>query len=104
MRSAAPRHSHCFANPSYSFSSHRGRVTGSRRFRHIGGQSVKRLLPLLAVAALIAVPAAAAHRSSAPPVMQKGKLIVAFGDPAPGFADGHVRGTNFVGGKGYEVD
>ncbi|HZS30144.1 MAG TPA: ABC transporter substrate-binding protein [Gaiellaceae bacterium] len=65
---------------------------------------MKRLLPLLAVAALVAVPAAAAHRTGAPPVMQKGKLIVAFGDPAPGFADGHVRGTNFVGGKGYEVD
>lgn len=65
---------------------------------------MKRLLPLLAVAALIAVPAASAHRTSAPPVMQKGKLIVAFGDPAPGFVDGHVRGTNFMSPKGYEVD
>ena len=65
---------------------------------------MKRLLPLLAVAALVAVPAASAHRTSGPPVMQKGKLIVAFGDPAPGFVDGHVRGTNFVNPKGYEVD
>jgi polar amino acid transport system substrate-binding protein len=65
---------------------------------------VKRLLPLLAVAALIAVPVAGATSSSSPPVLQKGKLIVAFGDPAPGFADGHIRGTSFVSPKGYEVD
>lgn len=65
---------------------------------------MKRLLPLLGVAALIAVPVATAHVTTAPPVMQPGKLVVAFGDPAPGFAVGHVRGTNIVNPKGYEVD
>ena len=65
---------------------------------------MKRLLPLLAAAALIAVPAAGATSSSSPPVHQKGKLIVAFGDAAPGFAAGHLRGTNITNPKGYEVD
>jgi ABC-type amino acid transport substrate-binding protein len=65
---------------------------------------VKRLFLLLGVAALVAVPVAAATLNSSPPVMQKGKLIVAFGDPAPGFVNGHVRGTNFVNPRGYEVD
>jgi polar amino acid transport system substrate-binding protein len=64
---------------------------------------VKRLLPLLAVAALIAVPAATA-RPSAPPTLQAGKLIVAFGDPAPGFASGTVRGNTVTNPRGYEVD
>jgi polar amino acid transport system substrate-binding protein len=64
---------------------------------------VKRFLPLLAVAALVAVPAATA-RSSAPPTLQAGKLIVAFGDPAPGFASGTVRGSTMTDPRGYEVD
>jgi polar amino acid transport system substrate-binding protein len=65
---------------------------------------VKRLLPLLAVAALIVVPVAVATTSSSPPVKKHGKLIVAFGDPAPGFAAGHVRGSKIRNPKGYEVD
>jgi polar amino acid transport system substrate-binding protein len=65
---------------------------------------VKRFILLLGVAALVAVPVAAAKLTSAPPVMQKGKLIVAFGDPAPGFAAGHIRGSNIINPKGYEVD
>jgi polar amino acid transport system substrate-binding protein len=65
---------------------------------------VKRLIPLLAVAALIVVPVAAATGTSSPPVLQKGKLIVAFGDPAPGFAAGRIRGTKIINPKGYEVD
>ena len=65
---------------------------------------MKRFFPLLAVAALIAVPAAVASSSSSPPVLQKGKLIVAFGDPAPGFAAGRVRGSKIINPKGYEVD
>jgi hypothetical protein len=43
---------------------------------------VKRLLPVLVAAALVAVPAASA-RHAAVPTLQSGKLIVAFGDPAP---------------------
>jgi polar amino acid transport system substrate-binding protein len=65
---------------------------------------VKRFFPLLAVAALIAVPAALASSSSSPPVLQKGKLIVAFGDPTPGFTVGTIRGTKITNPKGYEVD
>jgi polar amino acid transport system substrate-binding protein len=64
---------------------------------------VKRFLPLLAVAALLAVPAASAGRA-APPTLQSGKLIVAFGDPAPGFASGTVRGNTVTNPRGYEVD
>jgi polar amino acid transport system substrate-binding protein len=64
---------------------------------------VKRLLPVLAVAALVAVPAATA-RPSAPPTLQSGKLVVAFGDPAPGFASGTVRGNTITSPRGYEVD
>jgi polar amino acid transport system substrate-binding protein len=64
---------------------------------------VKRFLPLLAVAVLVAVPAASA-RPSAPPTLEAGKLIVAFGDPAPGFASGTVRGSTITSPRGYEVD
>lgn len=64
---------------------------------------MKRFLPVLAVAALIAVPAATA-RPSAPPTLEAGKLIVAFGDPAPGFASGTVRGNTVTKPRGYEVD
>jgi polar amino acid transport system substrate-binding protein len=64
---------------------------------------VKRFLPLVAAAALIAVPAASA-RPTAPPTLQSGKLIVAFGDPAPGFASGTVRGNTVTNPRGYEVD
>jgi len=64
---------------------------------------VKRLLPLLALAALVAVPTASAgHRAL--PVMHAGKLVVAFGDPAPGFAAGTVRGNTVTKPRGYEVD
>ena len=64
---------------------------------------MKRLLPLLALAALVAVPAAGASRH-APPVLHAGKLVVAFGDPAPGFATGTVRGNTVTKPRGYEVD
>jgi polar amino acid transport system substrate-binding protein len=64
---------------------------------------VKRFLPLLAVAALVAVPAASA-RPAAAPTLQAGKLIVAYGDPNPGFVNGSVRGSKFLNPKGYEVD
>jgi len=64
---------------------------------------VKRFLPLLAIAALVAVPAASA-RPAAAPTLQSGKLIVAYGDPNPGFVNGTVRGSKFINPKGYEVD
>jgi polar amino acid transport system substrate-binding protein len=64
---------------------------------------VKRFLPLLAVAALVAVPAASA-RPAAVPTLKPGTLIIAYGDPNPGFVDGSVRGSQFINPKGYEVD
>lgn len=74
---------------------------------------MKRFLPLLGVAALVSVLAACGgggtsttttSGSSSLPTLQPGKLIVAFGDPAPGFAEGTVRGTTITNPKGYEVD
>lgn len=64
---------------------------------------MKRLIPLLAVAALVAVPAASA-RPAAVPTLKPGMLMVAFGDPNPGFINGSVRGSTFRNPKGYEVD
>jgi polar amino acid transport system substrate-binding protein len=64
---------------------------------------VKRLFLLLALAALAAVPAASASRHAVP-VMHSGKLVVAFGDAAPGFAAGTVRGNTVSNPRGYEVD
>jgi polar amino acid transport system substrate-binding protein len=64
---------------------------------------VKRFIPLLAVAAIIAVPAASA-RPAAAPTLKAGQLIVAYGDPNPGFVNGSVRGSKFINPKGYEVD
>ena len=61
---------------------------------------MKRLLVAALIAAAVAVPAA----SAAPPVMHSGQLVVAFGDPAVGFAAGTVRGSKIVNPKGYEVD
>jgi polar amino acid transport system substrate-binding protein len=61
---------------------------------------VKRLLVAALLAAAVAVPAA----SAAPPVLHAGQLVVAFGDPAVGFASGTVRGSTIVNPKGYEVD
>ncbi len=62
---------------------------------------MKRLLVAAVLGALaVAVPAA----SASPPVMHPGKLVVAFGDPAVGFAAGTVRGSTIVNPKGYEVD
>jgi polar amino acid transport system substrate-binding protein len=63
---------------------------------------VKRLFAVTVLGALaVAVPAASA---ASPPVMHPGKLVVAFGDPAVGFAAGTVRGSTIVNPKGYEVD
>jgi polar amino acid transport system substrate-binding protein len=64
---------------------------------------VKRFIPLLAVAAIVAVPAASA-RPAAAPTLKAGQLIVAYGDPNPGFVNGSVRGSKFINPKGYEVD
>ena len=64
---------------------------------------MKRLFLAALLTALVAVPAATAQRSAAP-TLQSGKLIVAFGDPAVGFASGTVRGSTVTNPRGYEVD
>jgi polar amino acid transport system substrate-binding protein len=67
---------------------------------------VKRLVALAAVAVLAVVLAAAAgaRPAGSPPVMTAGKLVVGFGDPAVNFANGKIRGSNYLSPKGYEVD
>jgi polar amino acid transport system substrate-binding protein len=55
------------------------------------------------LAALVAVPAASA-RPASPPTLNSGELVVAFGDPAVGFASGTVRGSTITNPRGYEVD
>jgi polar amino acid transport system substrate-binding protein len=66
---------------------------------------VKRLLALVAAAALaVALAAVAAARTSSAPTMTPGTLTVAFGDSAVNFAAGTVHGSNYVSPKGYEVD
>ena len=61
---------------------------------------MRRLVLGLAVAAL----AAAGSASAAVPTMHPGQLVVAFGDPAVGFASGTVRGSKVTNPRGYEVD
>ena len=73
---------------------------------------MKRLLPLLGIAALVSVLAACGGGGSnstttntnALPTLHPGQLVVAFGDPAPGFAEGTVRGNTVTNAKGFEVD
>ena len=66
---------------------------------------MKRLVALVASAALaVALAAVAAAPAAAPPTMTPGKLVVGFGDPAVNFANGKIRGSNYLNPKGYEVD
>ena len=64
---------------------------------------MKRLLPLLAIAALVAVPAASATRA-APPTLTAGSLVVGLNPPAVGFQVGTLRGNNVLNPRGYEID
>jgi len=64
---------------------------------------VKRLLPLVAVAALLAIPAASA-RPAAPPTLKAGALTVGLNPPAVGFQVGTLRGNTVVNPSGFEID
>lgn len=64
---------------------------------------MKRLLPLLALAALVAVPAAWATTRSAP-TLKPGKLTIALNPPAVGFQVGTLRGNTVLKPTGYEID
>jgi polar amino acid transport system substrate-binding protein len=67
---------------------------------------VKRLVALAATAAALAgtLVAVATARPTAPPTMTPGKLVIGFGDPAVNFANGKIRGSNYLNPKGFEVD
>jgi len=64
---------------------------------------VKRLLPLVAAAALVAVPAASARHAAAP-TLKPGHLTVALNPPAVGFQVGTLRGNTVVNPTGFEID
>ena len=64
---------------------------------------MKRLLLAVAVAALVAVPAAAAHHSAAP-TLKPGHLTVGLNPPAVGFQVGTLRGNSVVNPHGFEID
>jgi polar amino acid transport system substrate-binding protein len=76
---------------------------------------LKRLLPLLGVAALVSVLAACGgsggsgtpgttSSSSAAPTLHSGKLVVGLDPPAVGFQVGTLRGNSVVNPSGFEVD
>jgi polar amino acid transport system substrate-binding protein len=64
---------------------------------------VKRFLPLLAVAALVAIPAASAG-PAAQPTITPGTLTVGLDPPAVGFQVGTLRGNNVINPHGFEID
>lgn len=71
---------------------------------------MKRLSPLLGIAALVSVLAACGGSgtpttttsSSAPPTKTPGKLVVGFDVPAPAFWNGHVSGNTINNPTGFE--
>ena len=71
---------------------------------------MKRLSPLLAIAALVSVLAACGGSgtpttttsSSAAPTLHPGKLIVGFDLPAPAFWNGHASGNTITNPTGFE--
>src|SRR2546423_14693092 len=68
-----------------------------------GGSPVKRLLLAVALASLVAIPAASA-RHAAPPTLVPGQLTVGLDPPAVGFQVGTLRGNNVINPRGFEID
>jgi polar amino acid transport system substrate-binding protein len=64
---------------------------------------VKRLLPAVALAALVAIPAASAGQAAAP-TLTPGQLTVGLNPPAVGFQVGTLRGNDVVNPRGFEID
>ena len=64
---------------------------------------MKRLVSLVALAALVATAAAFAG-AAAPPTKKSGTLIVGFDLPAPGFWNGAATGTTIRNPSGFEYD
>ena len=62
---------------------------------------MKRLVALVAVAALaFSLAAVAGARTSTPPTMKAGELVVGFGDPAVIFQNVKIRGSIYINPKG----
>src|SRR5206468_2249804 len=68
-----------------------------------GRETLKRLLLAVLLAALVAVPAAAAKPAS-PPTLHSGQLVIGLDPPAVGFQVGTLRGDTVLRPTGYEVD
>ena len=64
---------------------------------------MKRLLFVVAIAALVAIPSAAA-RHSAVPTLKAGQLTVGLDPPAVGFQVGTIRGNVVTNPHGFEID
>ncbi len=64
---------------------------------------MKRFIPLVAVAALVVVPAASARHSAAP-TLKPGQLTIALNPPAVGFQVGTLRGNDVIKPSGFEID
>jgi polar amino acid transport system substrate-binding protein len=65
---------------------------------------VKRVFLLLAVAAVATTTSAASARTSAPPTMHPGELVVGLNPPAVGFQVGTLRGNKVINPRGFEID
>ena len=64
---------------------------------------MKRLLLAVAVAGLVAIPAASARHAAAP-TLTPGHLVVGLDPPAVGFQVGTLRGNNVINPRGFEID
>ena len=64
---------------------------------------MKRLLLVVVLAGLVAIPAASA-RHAAPPTLVPGQLTVGLDPPAVGFQVGTLRGNNVINPRGFEID
>lgn len=64
---------------------------------------MKRVLLAVAIAGLVAIPAASAHHAAAP-TLTPGKLVVGLDPPAVGFQVGTLRGNTVVNPHGFEID
>lgn len=64
---------------------------------------MKRLLLAVAVAALVAIPAASARQAAAP-TLKPGHLTVGLNPPAVGFQVGTLRGNSVINPHGFEID
>ena len=65
---------------------------------------MKRMLVMVAVAALVATSSAAFAGQAAAPTQKPGQLIVGLDPPAVGFQVGTLRGSSVINPHGFEID